>query len=58
MKDKGLTVMTEELKQRAVGTSAKLTRYEERTEHYVQNKMFQTNQAKLSERLEMENRTQ
>lgn len=52
MKDKGLKVVMEELKQRAVATSAKLTRYEARTEQYLQKRMFQTNQAKLFKRLE------
>ena len=37
--------MTEELKQRLNSTSVKITRYEARTEHYLQNRMFQTNQA-------------
>ena len=56
VKDKGLKVVIEELKQRVVATSSKLRRYEARTEQYVQNRMFQTNQAKLFERLEKENR--
>ena len=47
--------MIEELKQRIVATSSKLRKYEARTEQYVQNRMFQTNQAKLFERLEKEN---
>ena len=57
VKDKGLKVVTEELKQRVVAKSAKLTRHEARTEQYIQNRMFQTNQGKLFERLEKENRS-
>ena len=37
--------------------SNKLRRYQTRTEQYVQNRMFQTNQVKLFERLEKENRS-
>ena len=52
-----LKVVIDELKQRLTGTSSKLRRYEARTEQYIQGRMFQTNQAKLFERLEMENRS-
>ena len=45
--------MIEELKQRVVATSSKLRRYEARTEQYVQNRIFQTNQAKFFERSEV-----
>ena len=48
--------MIDGLKQRVVATS-KLRRYEVRTDQYVQNIMFQTNQGKLFERLEKENRS-
>ena len=47
--------MIKELKQSVVATSSELKRYEARWEQYVQNRMFQTNQAKLFERLEKEN---
>lgn len=47
--------MIDELKQRLAGTSSKLRRYEARTEQYIQDRMFQTNQAKLE--MEMENRS-
>ena len=56
VKDKGLTVVTEELKERIVATSSKLRKYEARAEQYVQ-RMFQTNQGKLFERLEKGNRS-
>ena len=57
VKDKGLTVVTEELKQRIVATSSKLRKYEARAEQHVQRRMFQTNQGKLFERLEKGNRS-
>ena len=53
--NKGLAVVTEELKQRIVATSSKLRKYEARAEQYVQRRMFQTNQGKLFERLEKGN---
>ena len=56
VKDKRLKVVIDELKQRVVATSYKL-RYEARTEQYVQDRIFQTNQVKLFERLEKENRS-
>ena len=56
MKDKGLRVTTKELEQTEEATSAKLARHEARPEQYVQNRMFQTYQAKLFERLEKENK--
>ena len=46
-----------ELNNRLVATSSKLRRYETRTEQYVQNRILQTNQTKLSERLTKENRS-
>ena len=49
VKDKGLKVVTEELKQRLVATSVKLTAYEASPEQCVQYRMFQTNQVKLFE---------
>lgn len=55
-KDKGLKVVIEELKQ-VIVQSPKLIRYKTRTEQYVQNRRFQTNQTKLFERLEKENRS-
>ena len=52
MKNKSIDVVIEELKQRIVANSMKLKRYEARTEQYIQNRLFQTNQKKLFERLE------
>ena len=49
--------MIMELKKRVVATSSKLRSYETRTEQYVQNRIFQTNQEKLSEILTKENRS-
>ena len=49
--------MIMELNNRLVATSSKLRRYETRTEQYVQNRILQTNQTKLSERLTKENRS-
>ena len=46
-----------ELKQNVGTSSSKLRRSEVRTEQYVQNRMLQTNQAKLSGRLEKEKRS-
>ena len=56
MKDKGLKVVTGELKQKIVIASAELTKYGIQTEQYVQNRMFCTNQAKFFERLENEDK--
>ena len=52
--DKLLEAVIEELKQRVVTTSAKLRRYEARTEQYAQTGMFLTNQAKLFDWKRME----
>ena len=56
MKDKGLKVVTGELKQKIVIASAELTKYGIQTEQYVQNRMFCTNQTKFFERLENEDK--
>ena len=40
-----------------MATLSKLRWYEARTEEYVKNSMFQTNQAKLFEIMEKENRS-
>ena len=42
-KDKELKVVIEEMKQRAVAKSPKLTTYEARRKEYVQNRNFQMN---------------
>ena len=57
VKNKGLKVVIEELKQRVLATSEKLKRYENRAEQFVQNIMFQANQRRLFERLEKVDRS-
>ena len=52
LKNKSMDVVMEELKQRIVANSMKLKRYESRNEQYIQNRLFETNQKKLFERLE------
>ena len=49
----GLRVVIQELSQKVVAASAKLTKYEARTEQYVQNRKFQVNQKKLFEKIEV-----
>ena len=49
--------MIEELKQRVVAKAAKVKRYEGRVEQYRQNRMFQSNQKRLFERLENKERS-
>ena len=44
-------------REKVVATLSKLRWYEARTEEYVKNSMFQTNQAKLFEIMEKENRS-
>ena len=53
VKDKGLELVIEEMKQRVM-TLSELRRYEARIEQYTQNKMFQTNQVKFFKRLKKE----
>ena len=47
---KGLSVVLEELKQRVLAKSQKIRRYQDRTEQYKQNRMFQSNQKRLFEK--------
>ena len=49
---KKLNVVIEELKQRISANTAKLKRYEARTEQFQQNRLFELNQKKLFEQLE------
>ena len=49
---KGLSVVLEELKQRVLAKSQKIRRYQDRTEQYKQNRMFQSNQKRLFEKIE------
>ena len=47
-----MTVVLEELKQRVLAKSKKIRRYESRIEQYRQNRMFQSNQKRLFEKLD------
>ena len=49
---KGLPVVLEERKQRVLAKSQKIRRYQDRTEQYKQNRMFQSNQKRLFEKIE------
>ena len=44
---KTLGVFTEELKQRIVAIAAKVRRYEERVDRFIQSRMFQNNQRQI-----------
>ena len=57
VKKKGIEVVIEELKQRVVAKAAKVKRYEGRVEQYRQNRMYQSNQKRLFERLENKERS-
>ena len=57
VKKKGIGVVIEELKQRVVAKAAKVKRYEGRVEQYRQNRMYQSNQKRLFERLENKERS-
>ena len=56
MKKKGLAVVLEELKQRILAKTGKIKRYQSRIEQYRHNRMFQSNQKRLFEMLENEER--
>ena len=47
IEQKGIVVVHEEVQQRLVATEAKLERYDNRTEQYRQNHLFESNQKKL-----------
>ena len=49
IKKKGIIVVIEELKQRMKAIQYKIKRYEDRTEQYKKNRMFETNQKRLYE---------
>ena len=49
---KGLSMVIEELKQRIIAKAAKVKRYENRADQYAQNRLFQSNQKRLFELLE------
>ena len=47
LKTKGLTVVTEELKQRVIAKKAKVRRYEQRKKKYRQNRLFSVDQKRF-----------
>ena len=52
-----MNVVVEKLKQRIVATSVTLKISEARTEQYIQNRKFQTNQTRFFQMLEKEDRS-
>ena len=52
VKNKGINAVVEELKQRIKAKTAKIRKYEERSKQFMQNRLFQTNQKRLFEKLE------
>ena len=52
IEEKGIVVVHEEVQQRLVATGAKLERYDNRTEQYRQNRLFESNQKKLFDELD------
>lgn len=50
--NQGFTTVIEELKQRIKAKTAKIKKYEERNNQYIQNRLFQTNQRLLFEKIE------
>ena len=54
VKNKGIRVVIEELRQRVLAKAAKVRRYEDRIKQYRQNRMFQSNQKRLFEELDGE----
>ena len=51
-----MAVVLEELKQRILAKTGKIKRYQSRIEQYRQNRMFQSNQKRLFEMLENQER--
>nr|XP_027229447.1 uncharacterized protein LOC113821177 [Penaeus vannamei] len=52
IEEKGVSVVHKEVQQRLVAIGAKLERYDNRTSHYRQNRLFETNQKKLFDELD------
>ena len=52
VKNKGINAVVEELKQRIKAKTATIRKYEERSNQFMQNRLFQTNQKRLFEKLE------
>ena len=52
VKRKGILVVIEELKQRVKAKAAKIEKYEERNNQFLQNRLFQTNRKRLFEKID------
>ena len=52
VKRKGILVVIEELKQRVKAKAAKIKKYEERNNQFLQNRLFQTNRKRLFEKID------
>ena len=52
VRNKGISTVAEELKQRIKAKTAKINKYEERNKQFLQNRLFQTNQKRLFEIIE------
>ena len=52
VKAKGMNVVLEELRQRVKAKTARIKRYEERNNAFMQNRLFQSNQKKLFEMID------
>ena len=57
LKEKGYKRVIEELKQRVTAKTAKVRRYKERIKQFRQNKLFQTDQSRLYQELNGEDRS-
>ena len=56
VKRKVAEVVQEEVRQRLVAVGAKLERYDNRTEQYRQNQLFESNQKRLFNEYQMQSR--
>ena len=56
VKRKVAEVVQEEVRQRLVAVTAKLERYDNRTEQYRQNQLFESNQKRLFNEYQMQSR--
>ena len=54
--NKGLNVVVKEIKQRIKAKTTRLQKYDERNNHFVQNRLFQSNQKLLFEKIEVKSR--
>ena len=58
VKEKGVRVVIEELKQRVVAKAAKIKRYEARNEQQRQNRLFEVDQGRLYQELDGKDRNE